>query len=157
MSVPVTLEQRVHLPWRQRALAMLAVTAARPLARLRPRRLRTVLQHARRGARPATAAEATAARAAVVTVSLRCAGKGCLQRSIAAALLCRAHGSWPTWCTGVRTHPFTAHAWIEVDGQPIGEPHPAGHHRTLLAIPPRHKHRNPSSPAELRPEEPFAT
>jgi hypothetical protein len=78
----------------------------------------------------------------VVAVSLRCAGNGCLQRSIAAALYCRAHGSWPTWCTGVRTHPFTAHAWIQVGDQPIGELYPAGHYRILLTIPPTQDRRS---------------
>ncbi len=136
MSVPVTLEHQHRLPLHHRVLALLTVGAARPLARLRPRRLRAVLEFARRGARPASPQQALAARQAVVAVSLRCAGKGCLQRSIAAALYCRAHGSWPTWCTGVRTQPFGAHAWIQVDDQPIGELHPAGHYRTLLAIPP---------------------
>jgi hypothetical protein len=136
MSSPQTLEPRHPLAPHQRALALLAVTIARPLATIRPRHLRRVLQLARRGARPATPAEALTARRAVVTVSLRCAGQGCLQRSIAAALYCRAHGNWPTWCTGVRTQPFAAHAWIEAHDHPIGEPHPAGHYRTLIAIPP---------------------
>jgi hypothetical protein len=124
MTVPVALEHRVHLP---------------------PRHLRTVLETIRRGAPPATARQAAAARTAVVSVSLPCAGKGCLQRSIATALLCRARGTWPTWCTGVRTHPFTAHAWIEVDHQPIGEPHPAGYYTTLITIP-------PPPPHDTRPE-----
>lgn len=136
MSVLVTLEHQRRLPACHRALALLAVGVARLLATLRPRRLRRVLELARRGARPATRQQAEAARRAVVAVSLRCAGRGCLQRSIAAALYCRAHGTWPTWCTGVRTNPFAAHAWIQVDGQPIDEPHPAGHYWILLAIPP---------------------
>lgn len=136
MTIPMALEQRTRLPVRHRALALLAVGAARPLAGLRPRRLRTVLELARRGARPATEQQALAARQAVVTVSLRCAGQGCLQRSIAAALYCRAHGSWPTWCTGVRTNPFAAHAWIQVGDQTIGELYPTGHYRPLLTIPP---------------------
>ncbi|MGH3831974.1 MAG: lasso peptide biosynthesis B2 protein [Pseudonocardiaceae bacterium] len=136
MSVPIGLEHQHRLPVHHRVLPLLAVGAARILATLRPRRLRAVLELLRRGARAATLQEALAARQAVVAVSLRCAGKGCLQRSIAAALYCRAHGTWPTWCTGVRTHPFGAHAWIQVDGQPIGEPHPAGHYRVLLAISP---------------------
>ncbi len=136
MSVPVALEHQRRLPAHRRVLPLLAVGAARLLATLRPRRLRSVLELARRGALPATPAQAHAARQAVVAVSLRCAGQGCLQRSIAAALYCRAHGSWPTWCTGVRTNPFAAHAWIQVDDHPIGEPHPAGHYRTLIAIPP---------------------
>jgi hypothetical protein len=60
----------------------------------------------------------------------------CLQRAIATALLCRLGGVWPTWCTGVRTAPFAAHAWIEVDGQPVGEPYPAGYHHPIITIPP---------------------
>jgi Transglutaminase-like superfamily len=149
MSIPVTLEQSSRLPPHRRVLPLLAVGAARLLARLRPHRLRRVLEFARRGARAATRAEAEAARQAVVSVSLCCAGRGCLQRSIAAALYCRAHGSWPSWCTGVRTRPFQAHAWIQVGDQPIGEPHPAGHYRPLLTIPPphpRHTRRSPLSP-----------
>jgi hypothetical protein len=137
MTVPVALEYQHRLPAHQRLLALLAVGAARLLATLRPRRLRGVLELARRGARSATPEQALAARQAVVAVSLSCAGKGCLQRSIAAALYCRAHGSWPTWCTGVRTNPFSAHAWIQVDDEPIGEPHPAGYYRTLFTVPPQ--------------------
>ncbi len=95
-----------------------------------------MLEFVRGGAAPATAAQALLARRAVVAVSLRCAGQGCLQRSIATALLCRLRGVWPTWCTGVRTDPFAAHAWVEVDGQPVGEPHPKGHYAPLLTIPP---------------------
>ncbi|EQD88249.1 transglutaminase superfamily protein [Saccharopolyspora erythraea NRRL 2338] len=84
---------------------------------------------------PATAGQASAAREQVVSVSLRCAGQGCLQRSIATALLCRARGTRPTWCTGVRTQPFAAHAWVEAEGRLIGEPHPKGHY-TPLTVPP---------------------
>lgn len=137
MSLPMTLEHRSRLPLHQRVLALLAVGVARLLSILRPYQLRRVLELVRRGARPATEVHARAARRAVVTVSLRCAGQGCLQRSIAAALYCRALGNWPTWCTGVRTDPFQAHAWIQVGDQPVGEPHPAGHYRPLLTIPPR--------------------
>jgi hypothetical protein len=136
MSVPVTLEPRHRLPAHHRVLALLTVGAARLLISLRPRRLRAVLELARRGAWPATRQQAEAARQAVVAVSLRCAGQGCLQRSVAATLYCRAHGTWPTWCTGVRTNPFAAHAWIQVEDQPIGELHPAGHYRILITIPP---------------------
>lgn len=75
-----------------------------------------------RKARPATYDEALAARSRVVAVSLLCAGDGCLPRSIATALLCRSHGSWPTWRSGVRTNPFYAHAWVEAEGRPVGEP-----------------------------------
>ncbi|MEV0087850.1 lasso peptide biosynthesis B2 protein [Saccharopolyspora sp. NPDC050642] len=134
MSVPVALGQRLKLPLHRRILPLLAVALARPLARTTPARLRRVLEFARRGASPATAEQALTARNHVVAVSLRCAGQGCLQRSIATALLCRTRGTWPTWCTGVRTHPFAAHAWIEADGQLIGEPYPEGHYKPMLTI-----------------------
>lgn len=149
MSVPTALEHQHRLPAHQRVLALLAVGAARLLATRRPRQLRRVLELTRRGARPATTQQALTARQAVVAVSLRCAGKGCLQRSIAAALYCRAHGSWPTWCTGVRTNPFAAHAWIQVDDQPIGELYPAGHYRALLTVPPAPTRLPPRTAAGL--------
>ncbi|ANP54699.1 hypothetical protein J2Z21_001670 [Streptomyces griseochromogenes] len=134
MSIPAALARRDRLPPHRRVLPLLAVAVARILSGLTPARLRAVLEFARRGAAPATAEQAGAARAAVVAVSLRCAGQACLQRSVATALLCRARGTWPTWCTGVRTNPFSAHAWVEVGGVPIGEPHPPGHYRPLLTV-----------------------
>ncbi|MER6139933.1 lasso peptide biosynthesis B2 protein [Streptomyces sparsogenes] len=142
MSAPVALPDRDRLPLHRRVMPWLAVVVARLLARAKPARVRAVLEFLRRGARPATAEQALAARRAVVAVSLRCAGQACLQRSIAAALLCRGRGVWPTWCTGVRTSPFEAHAWIEVAGEPIGEPYPAGHYRPLLSVSPVARERS---------------
>ncbi|AKG42705.1 hypothetical protein SXIM_13210 [Streptomyces xiamenensis] len=120
-----------------RALALLCAVAARPLARAGPYRIRRVLELLRRGARPATAEQVAAARHAVVTASARCAAaRSCLPRSLATALLCRARGVWPTWCTGVRTEPFGAHAWVAVDGAPIGEPpHDTGY-TPVITVPP---------------------
>jgi hypothetical protein len=132
----MSLDHRAVLPTHRRVLPLLAVGAARVLARVKPARLRRILEFARRGGSPASGEQARRARDEVVAVSLRCAGNNCLQRSIAAALLCRMRGSWPTWCTGVRTHPFAAHAWIQVDGEPVGEPHPAGYFRTLVSVAP---------------------
>ncbi|WP_031160221.1 lasso peptide biosynthesis B2 protein [Streptomyces durhamensis] len=146
MSIPVALSRRDRLPPHRRVVPLLAVAVARILGRLSPSKLRTVLEFARRRAAPATADQAAAARAAVVSVSLRCAGQACLQRSVATALLCRARGTWPTWCTGVRTNPFAAHAWVEAEGLPVGEPHPAGHFRPLLTVGPvedSHPKRSP--------------
>ncbi|WP_078503559.1 lasso peptide biosynthesis B2 protein [Streptomyces sulphureus] len=135
MSEPVALAPRDRLPPHRRVLPLTAVAAARLLAFVRPSVIRWCLEHARRGAAPATTGQAPAARQHIVSVSLRCAGQGCLERSLAAALLCRFRGTWPTWCTRVRPHPFAAHAWIEAEGHPAGEPHPPGH-RPLLSIAP---------------------
>ncbi|MEU6588545.1 lasso peptide biosynthesis B2 protein [Streptomyces sp. NPDC046881] len=136
MSIPVALSRRPRLPLHRRLWPLFIVAISRLLARLRPSRLRWVLEHARRGAEPATAEQTGKALRDVVAVSMRCAGQACLQRSIATALLCRSRGVWPTWCTGVRTSPFAAHAWVEAEGEMIGEPYPAGHYRPLITVPP---------------------
>ncbi|MFF0869958.1 lasso peptide biosynthesis B2 protein [Nonomuraea sp. NPDC003560] len=140
MSHNLALPTGGHLARRHRPAALLAVAAARVLAGRSPHRIQQVLRLVRRGACPATAAQASAARSAVTAVSRRCAiDRGCLQRSLAAALLCRLRGTWPTWCTGVRTTPFfSAHAWIAVDGEPIDEPHDPAYYTPVLAVPPQH-------------------
>ncbi|MFE7311562.1 lasso peptide biosynthesis B2 protein [Streptomyces sp. NPDC057555] len=135
-SPPCALPPRTRLPLHRRVLPLTAVALAWPLAKLPPRYLRATLEVLRFGARPGTAAQASAARAAVVAVSLNCAVHNCVQRSVAAALLCRFRGVWPTWRAGVRTTPFAAHAWIEVDGRMIDEPFPDGYYQPLLTVAP---------------------
>ena len=107
---------------RRRLLALAAVGYARRLARKKPDALERRLRRISRAARPARAEEAIAAHRAVVSVSTRCSGRWCLDRSIAIALLLRMSGAWPEWHTGVCLLPFRAHAWVTVDGEPIGEP-----------------------------------
>lgn len=137
MSSPQAVTRRDPLPLRQRPAALLAVGAARILARLSPRRIRTVLSLLRCRAAPASYDQALTARDAVVATSVFCAsGRGCVQRSLATALLCRIRGVWPTWCTGVRSVPFAAHTWVEADGRPVDEPYPAGYYRPIITIPP---------------------
>ncbi|MEU7283227.1 lasso peptide biosynthesis B2 protein [Streptomyces sp. NPDC045431] len=140
MTTPSALERPTGVPFARRLAARLVLLPAFALALLPPRRMRAVLGVVRRGARPATAAQAAAARDALCAVSLRCAGpRGCLPRSLGAALLCRLGGSWPTWCTGVRVvPPFTAHAWIEAEGRPVGEGVPDDYFRRLIAVGPVH-------------------
>ncbi|WKX73960.1 lasso peptide biosynthesis B2 protein [Streptomyces sp. XD-27] len=137
MSAVVPHRVRVRLsPWR-RLLTLLAVAAAKRLARKPPARIRAVLARLRKGARPATYAEARAAREAVVAVSLRCAAsEGCLPRSLATVLLCRAGGTWPAWSVGVRARPpFGAHAWVEAEGRMVEEDTDAAYFRTLFSVP----------------------
>ncbi|MGH3476482.1 MAG: lasso peptide biosynthesis B2 protein [Pseudonocardiaceae bacterium] len=136
MSSPQTVERVGRLPVRHRPAALLAVGAARMLAHVPPRRIRAVLTFLRRRAAPATYQQAKDAQDAVLAVSVLYGGRFCLQRSLATTLLCRIRGVWPTWCTGVRTAPFVAHAWVEADGHPVGEPQGPGSYRPLITIPP---------------------
>jgi hypothetical protein len=114
----------------------MAIVAARILANLSPERVRQIFSLLRRGSRPASLQYAAGARRTIEAVSLRCAGtKGCLPRSLAITLLCRLGGRWPTWCLGVRRlPPFGAHAWVEADGEPVGEEHPADYFRTFYTV-----------------------
>lgn len=106
----------------RRVAALVAVACARYLARQAPAEIERKLRYVSRAALPASMDETLAAHKAITTVSTRCAGRWCLDRSIAVALLLRMSGVWPEWHTGVCLLPFRAHAWVEVDGQPVGEP-----------------------------------
>lgn len=149
MSIPLAPEPALR-PTGTRALRVrFAVTVAAVLTLLRPNALRRVLTQVARGARPSSTAEAAAARAAVCAVSARCAGLGCLQRSIAVHLLCRSDGHAPSWRTGFRLEPFVAHAWVEVDGAPVAEPPDVASYCTVLevAAPRRSSDESPLRPA----------
>ncbi|MFJ1977387.1 lasso peptide biosynthesis B2 protein [Streptomyces albogriseolus] len=138
MTTPSALERPTGVPLGLRLAARLVLVPAALLALLPPRRIRAVLRVLRRGAAPATVVQAQAARDALCAVSLRCTGpKGCLPRSLGAALLCRLRGTWPTWCAGVRVvPPFTAHAWIEAEGSLVGEGVPDGYFARLVTVEP---------------------
>ncbi|UNO38690.1 lasso peptide biosynthesis B2 protein [Streptomyces sp. MST-110588] len=137
MSTVVPHRADLRLTPGRRLLTALAVYAARRLARKPPAHIRTVLTRLRKGARPATYAEAQTAREAVLAVSLRCAGpEGCLPRSLATVLLCRAGGTWPAWVVGVRARPpFGAHAWVEAEGRMVDEEAGPEYFRALFTVP----------------------
>ncbi|OZC84947.1 hypothetical protein CH254_20060 [Rhodococcus sp. 06-412-2C] len=101
-----------------------------------PNSLRSVLERIAAGARPATYEEARLARDAVLTASpYSRGGSACLPRSLATALVCRARGTWPQWCVGVLSSPpFTAHAWIEVDGVIVDEPMAKSDFSTFFSV-----------------------
>jgi hypothetical protein len=149
MQMSMRTAQR-KVPLARRAAARLAAAAARPLARLRPRRLEQLLVCLRAGAAPATYDQALAAHDAVVAAAAHCAGiKQCLRRSIAICLLCRLYGTWPTWCTGVRTGPFRVHAWVEAEGRAIGEIPGIEDYSRLMRVPPAAVSDSPGPPAAV--------
>lgn len=136
MTTPVTLSARDRLAWRRRPRVYLVLLIAHLVGRRSPRQIRRILTACAGHARPACYSEAAAARQEVVAVSIRCAGDGCVPRSIATALLCRLRGTWPTWHSGVRLAPFLAHAWVEAEGRPVDEPPTACQVRSLITVPP---------------------
>ncbi|MFD5477660.1 lasso peptide biosynthesis B2 protein [Streptomyces hawaiiensis] len=120
---------------RQQIPARAAAASARLLALTPSRRIGTFCNVLRRGARPAELQVASDARTAVISVSTRRAGEGCLRRSLAIVILCRVRGQWSHWCTGVRTQPLRAHAWVEAGGVPVGEPYPDDCFGLLIRVP----------------------
>lgn len=134
MSAPVLAEIRERIGFRRSLVARFATASAFLLAALPPAAIRRVLVVVTAGARPAQADEVLRWRTDVNSVSRRCAGQGCLQRSIAVVLLARLHRRAPTWKTGFRPDPFVAHAWVEVDGVAIGEPPAVAHFRPVLSV-----------------------
>lgn len=140
MSRPAAVTAVPPLAWWRRPPVLLAVAGAWWLARQSPARIQTVLKMLRRGARPATYAQAQKARNDILATSVQCNGEGCLPRSLATTLLCRLRGAWPTWSTGVRSQPFGAHAWVQAEDRPVDEPYPDDYYRPMLLVPPTEKH-----------------
>jgi len=147
MTIPIFAEEQRPLSARERWVARVAVTVARAISVLPPSAIVRTLTVISRFSRPATAHQALSARQAACTVSARCAGQGCLQRSIAVVVLCRFEGSAPDWCTGFINRPFMAHAWVEVDGRAIGEPREIEDFTTVLAVRP---HSRPKLQGRLK-------
>ena len=122
MTIPLFPEGESLPLGRSLLPARIAASLGLAVSLLPPRRIATVLSFVSKGSKPASLEQARNARAAVCAVSVRCAGQGCLQRSIAVFLLCRMQGRTPDWATGFLNRPFVAHAWVEVDGRPVDEP-----------------------------------
>ena len=122
MISPVLSEQGAQRSsLKERSVARIAVGTAMVMCRLSPSAIRGILiKTVRTGKRPPTS-YVIRYRRLVASVSTFCAGEGCLPRSIAIALVARMYGYGVTWCTGVKDNPFVAHAWVEIDGKPIGE------------------------------------
>lgn len=113
-----------------------SVLAGRLLSHLPPAALRTLVTRLGAGAAPADHDQARKARDSVLTASPYArGGSACLPRSLATVLVCRSRGVMPDWCVGVlSTPPFTAHAWIEVDGQIVDEPMSSSDFATLFSV-----------------------
>lgn len=120
----------------RRSLIHITVKIASIVQRHNPAKLRELLERIAKGARPSPYRQADAVKEQVLSVSAECRGSdACLTRSIAIALLCRIHGTWPTWCVGVlMTPPFTAHAWVEAEDRVVEDVLLVGDYRTFYKV-----------------------
>ncbi len=134
MSTSILPETSIKLDPMLALRARAAVAIAVTVCSGSPRLLRRFLSLLTLGARRPHPAELLRWRQAVVTVSRRCAGSHCLQRSVATMILARSFGYIATWKSGVRQDPFLAHAWVELDDAPIGEPDSVREFHHVLAV-----------------------
>lgn len=140
MAIPVGPEDLIKITILERLRALFSVGVGSLVVRMSPRKICYFLEWAGRNSDPVSAMQAQRARYAVCAVSVRCSGMGCLLRSVSAFIYCRCQGISPDWCSGFRTSPFAAHAWIEADGRPIGEPGSLSSFVTVLSVRPHRHH-----------------
>ena len=121
MSSPVRMEQRTKLSVKNKITALFCANVSFFLIKLPPKKLSEVIEKLSKNTRKALPKEVESWRTSINSVNVRCAGNGCLQRSVAVMLRGIIARRTPDWVSGFQVSPFIAHAWVEVDGIPIGE------------------------------------
>jgi ATP-binding cassette subfamily B protein len=123
MTIPVFAQTVTAATFRDRVYARLAVLLARRLERAKPSDVERTLQRWANRFPPAEERMVAVYRNAVCAASRRCRGQeGCLLRSLSVVVMGRMRRESVSWCTGIDDKPFRAHAWVEVNGKPVGEP-----------------------------------
>lgn len=121
MSSPVRMEQRTKLSVKNKITALFCANVSFFLIKLPPKKLSEVIEKLSKNTRKALPKEVDSWRTSINSINVRCAGNGCLQRSVAVMLRGIIARRTPDWVSGFQVSPFIAHAWVEVDGIPIGE------------------------------------
>lgn len=158
MTTPMAVDPGVRkVPARRRAVAwavLASVTLAlRTLGFHRIERVARLLN--RRAKRGATVREVTGLLNAIDQTSPWLPARvACLERSLAVALWCGLRRRSVCWRLGVRTPPFTAHAWVEIDGHPVGELVPVQSSLPILTIDSHRQENRCPSPTTSSPRLP---
>ena len=121
MSSPVRMEQRTKLSVKNKIIALFCANVSFFLIKLPPKKLSKIIEKLSKRTRKALPKEVESWRTSINSINVRCAGNGCLQRSVAVMLRGIIARRTPDWVSGFQVSPFIAHAWVEVDGIPIGE------------------------------------
>ena len=121
MSSPVRMEKRTKLSFKNKITAFFCANVSFFLIRLPPKKLSKIIEKLSKRTQSATPAEVEQWSTYINSINVRCAGNGCLQRSVAVMLWGIIARRTPDWISGFQVSPFIAHAWVEIDGKPIGE------------------------------------
>ncbi|MFJ8516215.1 lasso peptide biosynthesis B2 protein [Lysinibacillus xylanilyticus] len=123
MDIPLFPEQPEQVSNRAKWLARLALLLSAPLNWLSPNMIEKILSRLMRRNPSASKEQVQVIRDAVCTVSKRCRSQeGCLRRSLAVVIATWLKRRSVSWCTGYALEPFRAHAWVELNSIPVGEP-----------------------------------
>lgn len=123
MEIPLFSEQPKQVSNGARWFARLAILLSAPLNWLPPSMIEKILSRLTRRYPSASKEQVQVIRDAVCTVSKRCRSQeGCLRRSLAVVVATSLKRRSVSWCTGYALEPFRAHAWVELNNIPIGEP-----------------------------------
>ncbi|HEQ3591796.1 TPA: lasso peptide biosynthesis B2 protein [Enterococcus faecalis] len=123
MNIQLFPEQIDPVSFSARFLARLSLILSAPLNWMSPGRIEKILVKLIKNNPPASEKQVKIARNAVCIVSSRCRSQeGCLRRSLAVVIVLWLQRKSVSWCTGYAQEPFRAHAWIELNECPIGEP-----------------------------------
>ncbi|MED3801033.1 lasso peptide biosynthesis B2 protein [Lysinibacillus xylanilyticus] len=123
MDIPLFPEQPEQVSHRAKWLARLALLLSAPLNWLSPNMIEKILSRLMRRYPSASKEQVQVIRDAVCTVSKRCRSQeGCLRRSLAVVIAMWLKRRSVSWCTGYAQEPFRAHAWVELNSIPVGEP-----------------------------------
>ncbi|MGH3856912.1 MAG: lasso peptide biosynthesis B2 protein [Pseudonocardiaceae bacterium] len=140
-ETPACLEPSPAISTRWLPCALLAVVTTLMVRHLGRRghafaRTTALVSAATRTGRAATRDEAEVALNAVRRVA-RCipAKVACFEESTSAAVALALGGRHAGWRHGIASDPVRMHAWIEVDGQPVGEPPSTSRYTPLIRLP----------------------
>ena len=135
MNIPLFPEQPEEVSTGAIWLARLALLLSAPLNWLSPSRMEKILSRLIRKYPPASKEQVQVIRDAVCTVSKRCRSReGCLRRSLAVVVGTLLTRKSVSWCTGFAMEPFRAHAWVEVNNIPVGEPDEVRSYSKVISV-----------------------
>lgn len=146
MSVTMAAPQIVRTSRSKTVLAVIVLVLMVAFLRLLPLRVVLAVTRALNG-RAREFAPADEALAQVRTVRRAAAwwpGRAaCLEISLTTTWLAALRGRAVVWCHGVQVHPYTFHAWVEVDGAPVDEPVTTSSFLRTMTIPARTRRSHP--------------
>lgn len=123
MDIQLAQEKFINVTFKYKMCALLALVLSFPLTKLSPSLIEKILGILAKHKEIAEIDQAKRARDSICAVSKKCRNQDrCIKRSLATFFMLWIQGKMCSWCTGYTMNPFRSHAWVEVNGIPVGEP-----------------------------------